>query len=188
MSENVLRFATVGHSTRTADDFLEILRAHGVTILVDVRRHPGSRRHPHFDREALAASLREAGLAYRHEERLGGRRDPQVPREESDNAGWESESFRAYADHLNRPPGQRALADLVEEGRRGFPAVMCAEAVPWRCHRQLIGDHLVARGHRVLHLLGPDRAEAHELREMGVVEAGGRVVYPPPPEEQGSLF
>ena len=188
MSEGFLRFATVGHSTRSEEEFLELLRSHGITILVDVRRHPGSRRHPHFDSEALAASLREAGIAYRHEERLGGRRDPEIPREESSNAGWESESFRAYADHLNRTAGQRALDELIEDGRRGFPAVMCAEAVPWRCHRQLIADHLVARGHRVLHLLGPDRSEVHELREMGEVASGDRVVYPAPPEEQGSLF
>ena len=188
MSEGCLRFATVGHSTRSEEAFLEVLRRHDVTILVDVRRHPGSRRHPHFDGEALAASLREAGIEYRHEERLGGRRDPELPREASPNTGWESESFRAYADHLNGAAGQRALDDLVAGGRRGFPAVMCAEAVPWRCHRQLIADHLVARGHRVVHLLGPERGEIHELRELGEVESDNRVVYPPPPEEQGSLF
>ena len=188
MSEDVLRFATVGHSTRTEAEFLEILGSHGVTILVDVRRHPGSRRHPHFDSEALAESLREAGIGYRHEERLGGRRDPEVPRDESPNTGWESEGFRAYADHLNRESARRALDDLVKQGRSSFPAVMCAEAVPWRCHRQLIADHLVARGHEVVHLLDKVRAESHELRETGVVESGKRVVYPPPPEEQGSLF
>lgn len=183
-----LRFLTVGHSSRSAEAFLEILLGHGVTLLVDVRRHPGSRRHPHFDREVLARRLPEVGIDYVHEEALGGRRKPETRDGESPNAGWENEGFRAYADHLNTPEARGVLDRLVEAGRSALPAVMCAEAVPWRCHRQLIADHLVARGHRVDHLLGPNRAEAHELHDMARVREDGTVVYPPPPDDQRSLF
>lgn len=174
---------TVGHSTRSREEFVELLRAHGVRLLADVRRHPGSRRHPHFDREAMEAWLAEAGVDYLHVDELGGRRDRVDP--ESPNDGWRSDSFQAYADHLNGEEGQAALDRLEEAARRRPTAVMCAEAVPWRCHRQLIADHLVARGHTVRHVLDRDRADVHDLRDMARPAPDGRVVYP---AEQAELF
>lgn len=169
-------FHTVGHSTHERDAFLALLRAHDIELLVDVRRHPGSRRNPHFDRREMAAWLTEAGIAYRHEEELGGRRGP--PPADSANGAWRSQGFRAYADHLGTEVGAAALDRLERAGRRRRAAVMCAEAVPWRCHRQIVADHLVARGHEVRHILGRDRAERHELRETARVAEGGRVTYP----------
>lgn len=180
-----MTFHTVGHSTRSAAELLEILRAHGVGLLVDVRRHPGSRRHPHFNRDELAAFLEDAGIGYRHEEALGGRRS--AAGDLRDVAGWESEGFRAYAAHLNGPEGRTAL-DRLEEDAGETPAVMCAEAVPWRCHRQIVADHLVARGHEVVHLLGPDRRDAHRLRGMAEPTEDGRVLYPPGDGGQAELF
>ena len=169
-------FHTVGHSTHEREAFLALLRAHGIDVLVDVRRHPGSRRHPHFNRGEMEAWLTEGGVAYRHQEELGGRRGPPDP--ESANGAWRSESFRAYADHLGTGAGRAALDRLERAGRRRRAAVMCAEAVPWRCHRQIVADHLVARGHEVRHILGRDRAEPHELRETARVGEDGRVTYP----------
>lgn len=181
-----MRLLTVGHSTRSAGELLEILRSHGVDLLVDVRRHPGSRRHPQFDRDELAATLDEAGIGYRHEEALGGRRSAST--DLRDVAGWENEGFRAYAAHLNGEEGQSALDRLEETARTATPAVMCAEAVPWRCHRQIIADHLVARGHEVVHLLGPDRTARHRLRRMAEPAEDGRVLYPPGDGGQTELF
>jgi ATP-dependent Lhr-like helicase len=174
---------TVGHSTRGRDEFVSLLEAHGVRLLADVRRHPGSRRHPHFDREAMEAWLADAGVEYRHLGELGGRRGPPDPN--SPNGGWRADGFQAYADHLNGDAGQAALDRLEEVARERTAAVMCAEAVPWRCHRRIIADHLVARGHEVRHVLGPDRADVHDLREMARPEDDGRVVYP---AEQAELF
>lgn len=168
---------TVGHSTRSAGELVELLREHGVELLVDVRRWPSSRRHPHFDRDALDGNLAEAGIDYRHQEALGGMRDA-GPEEESRNDGWRTEGFRAYADHLNTARGQEAVERLARMGEARTVAAMCAEAVPWRCHRQLVADALVARGLEVRHVVGPGRVEEHELREMARVLNDGRIVYP----------
>lgn len=177
---------TIGHSTRTAEDFVGLLEAHDVELLVDVRRHPGSRRHPHFNRGELEETLRAAGIGYRHDERLGGRRDG--GRDDSPNRAWESEGFRAYADHLLTAEGRRALDELEAEAGERRLAVMCAEAVPWRCHRQIIADHLVARGLTVRHVLGGDRTDEHSLRRMARVGEGGIVTYPGSGAEQEELF
>lgn len=177
---------TVGHSTRSAEEFVDLLAGAGVDLLVDVRRHPGSRRHPHFNRGELAETLEAHGIDYRHEERLGGRRDPADG--ESPNRGWESPGFRAYADHLLSEEGRRALDELEAEAREVRLAVMCAEAVPWKCHRQIVADHLVARGIEVRHLMDEGRAERHGLREMAEVADGRLVVYPGPGSEQPELF
>lgn len=176
-------FFTVGHSTRSAAELVDLLREHDVDLLVDVRRHPGSRRHPHFNRDALAETLEEAGIGYRHEEALGGRRSLDTDADDGPHAGWRSDSFRAYARHLDDGEGRRAVDRLEAEGEEHRPAVMCAEAVPWRCHRQIVADHLVARGHEVVDLLGPGRAEHHDLREMARVDEEGRVTYPPSQED-----
>lgn len=172
---------TVGHSTRDLEAFVGLLEEAGVDLLVDVRRYPTSRRFPHFAKEALEASLGGAGIGYRHEEAMGGRRSPSGA---SPNTAWRSPGFRAYADHMDSPEFREALARLEDDARRGAPAVMCAEIVPWRCHRQLVADLLVARGHEVIHLIEPGKSERHELSEHARVLPGGRIVYPAPDEDQ----
>jgi uncharacterized protein (DUF488 family) len=159
-----------------------LLRESEVRLLVDVRRYPGSRRHPQFAREALSRALAEAGIAYRHEPDLGGHRRP---RADSPNTAWRNEAFRGYADHLASPEFAQALERLLEAPER--TAILCAEAVPWRCHRQLIADALVARGVEVRHILGPGRVQAHALHAEARVEQG-RVTYPGPPRRQRPLF
>lgn len=181
-------FFTVGHSTRSSGELVEMLREHAVELLVDVRRHPGSRRHPHFNREALAATLEEAGIGYRHEEALGGRREPETGDPPRSYSAWRSDGFRAYARHLNGPEARRALDRLEAEGRRRRTAVMCAEADPRRCHRQIVADHLVARGLEVRHVMGEGRADGHDLRRMAEVLDDGAVVYPGTGAEQEELF
>jgi len=165
---------TIGHSTRTADAFLALLRAHGLTGVADVRTVPRSRRHPHFSREALAAFLAPHGVAYVHLPGLGGLRKPQP---DSPNGGWRHEGFRGYADHM----GTREFADALEaliafaEGRRA--AVMCAEAKWWQCHRRLVADALVALGMEVRHVMSAHDAPRHELTPFARV-AGSTVHYP----------
>ena len=165
---------TVGHSTRPQDELIAILKEVGVELLVDVRRFPGSRRHPQFGQEALRAGLGAAGIAYRHEPDLGGRRDP---RPDSPNTAWRVAAFRGYADHIASREFQSALERLVAPPQ--IPtAVMCAEALPWKCHRQLIADALVARGVEVVHLLGPGQRQTHMLHPAAVGRPDGVVTYP----------
>ena len=133
---------TIGHSTRPIDEFIALLQAHGVTQLADVRTIPKSRRHPHFAQEALSVSLPVAGISYRHFPGLGGLRKA-AP--DSANGGWRHAGFRGYADYMQTPAFTAALADLLQWSRDAPTAVMCAEAVWWQCHRQLIADALVAR-------------------------------------------
>jgi uncharacterized protein (DUF488 family) len=147
------RIYTIGHSTRSLDELVALLRHHGVTRLADVRRFPGSRRHPHFSKESLERTLPEHGIAYVHLEDLGGRRRPL---KNSPNLFWESEQFRGYADHMDTKEFRAAIDRLLDDDRP--TAVMCAEAVPWRCHRNLLSDDLVRRGIEVLHIVGPGQA------------------------------
>jgi uncharacterized protein (DUF488 family) len=165
---------TVGHSTRTLLDLVALLRGHGIERVVDVRRFPASRRHPHFAGEALAAALRAEGIDYRHEPDLGGRR---TPRRDSPHTAWRIEGFRGYADHMETPAFGQALARLLELAGEAATAILCAEALPWRCHRQLIADALVARGVDVRHILGPGPAERHALSAAVQVLANGRLLY-----------
>lgn len=169
-----VRILTIGHSTHTADRFLALLQAHGVTAIADVRRFPGSRRHPHFAREALAAFLPQHDVAYRHFPALGGRRRP-AP--DSPNTGWRVPSFRAYADHMRSSEFQAALLELVAYAKNGVAAVMCAESQWWRCHRQLIADALVTRGVEVGHIMSAGAPAPHELTSFARVD-GPFVVYP----------
>ncbi|MBW3571350.1 MAG: DUF488 domain-containing protein [Gemmatimonadetes bacterium] len=173
---------TIGHSTRTADEFIALLREHGVRLLVDVRRFPGSRRHPQFGRDALAAALADAGIAYRHEEALGGRRASDASAGPSPNTAWRHPAFRAYADYMATPPFQAALRRLIGDGVRRPTAIMCAEAVPWRCHRRLITDALLARGVPVLDIIGPGQARRAVLSEHATVRGDGTLVYPATPQ------
>ena len=137
-----------------------MLAEHQVELLVDVRRFPGSRRHPHFSREALAGSLAAARIDYVHEPDLGGRREP---RPDSPNTAWRVAAFRGYADYMDTPQFAAALDRLLRRTAESRTAMLCAEAVPWRCHRRLIADAATVRGVEVLHVLGPGRAERHQL-------------------------
>lgn len=176
---------TIGHSTRTTEELVDLLRMHDVELLVDVRRWPTSSRHPHFDREALDPALDDAGIDYRHEEVLGGFREPESG---SPNRGWKSDGFRGYADHLHGDEPRRAVERLLEEAKRRRLAIMCAELVPWRCHRQILADVFTAAGARVIHVLDRDRIQEHELRHMARRLEDGRVVYPAPEDAQAELF
>jgi uncharacterized protein (DUF488 family) len=151
---------TVGHSTRSGEEFGQILLAHGIQVLVDVRSFPGSRRYPQFNRAALAESLRQVGIEYKHEPRLGGRR---TPRKDSHNTAWKNASFRAYADHMESEEFRKAVKDLLELAAQSRLAVMCAEALWWRCHRRLISDYLKAEGHEVIHILDRNKTQEHPV-------------------------
>ena len=166
---------TIGHSTRSLGGFLALLEENGVRLLVDVRRFPSSRRFPHFSGKRLAEALSAAGLAYRHEVDLGGHRQP-LPG--SANRGWRNDAFRGYADHMATPAFRAALDRVLAGAATG--AVMCAEADPRQCHRQLIADALLARGASVLHILGPGQVEPHRLTRGARVESE-QVVYPATP-------
>jgi uncharacterized protein (DUF488 family) len=185
---------TIGHSTRSLDEFVELLRAHEIGGVADVRTVPRSRRHPHFSADALGRSLPAIGIEYRHFPGLGGLRKP---RRDSRNSAWRHEGFRGYADHMETPEFRDALTELIDwtaagpetaglqpEGR-GTPSalppnrivVMCAEAVWWRCHRQLVADALLARGLEVCHITSRGPASAHKLTEFARV-VDGEVQYP----------
>jgi len=170
---------TVGHSTRPIETFLELLRSHGVTQLVDVRTVPRSRHNPQFAQEALQASLAAAGIGYAHAPGLGGFRRP-AP--DSPNAGWRNLSFRGYADYMQTPEFDAELRNLVELARTDRVALMCAEAVPWRCHRSLIADALTAHGVATCEIASPKRLQPHRLPPFACVH-GETVTYPPPLEE-----
>jgi uncharacterized protein (DUF488 family) len=165
---------TIGHSTRAEAEFIAMLRAHEVTLLVDVRKMPKSRYNPQFNIENLQVALQKAGIEYCHMPELGGLRHP---RPDSANTGWRNASFRGYADYMQTPAFAAAVKELmrIAEGRRA--AVMCAEALPWRCHRSMIADALTARGETVEHILSENKRSPHELTKFAVVE-GTTVKYP----------
>ena len=164
---------TIGHSTRALDAFLALLRWQQIELLVDVRRYPGSRMHPQFNSAPLAQSLADAGVRYRSAPDLGGRR---TPRRDSRNTAWKNASFRGYADYMETPDFAAALERLMSEAAQQRTAIMCAEAVWWRCHRALIADALKARGVDVLHILdGPKVAEHPYTAAARIVE--GRLEY-----------
>jgi len=165
---------TVGHSTRSADDFVGLLKAHRIELLVDVRTVPRSRHNPQFNRDTLPVTLRQAGIEYMHLAELGGLRKP---RADSTNAGWRNLSFRGFADYMETPEFEKGLAMLMEAAKTRRAAIMCAEAVPWRCHRSLIADALVARGMEVFELSSLTQAQPHRLTPFARVE-GARVSYP----------
>jgi uncharacterized protein (DUF488 family) len=172
---------TVGHSTRTLQAFLDLLQAHGVTELVDVRTIPRSRRNPQFNRETLPKALRARGLGYRHIAQLGGLRHP---RRDSINLGWHNSSFRGFADYMQTPEFEQGLEKLLRLAEEKRVAVMCAEAVPWRCHRSLIADALAVRGVRVEHIMSGKRSEPHALTPFARVK-GKQITYPGEPTLPG---
>jgi uncharacterized protein (DUF488 family) len=165
---------TIGHSTLPIETFKELLAGQEVKILVDVRKLPHSRHNPQFNRESLAESLGEAGIQYIHMPGLGGLRRA---RKDSPNTGWRNDSFRGYADYMQTPDFESNLDQLIALGERRRVAVMCAEALPFQCHRSLIADALTVRGVHVEHILSANRCEAHTLRSWARVE-GRRITYP----------
>lgn len=167
---------TVGHSTRPIGEFTNLLRAHEICLLVDVRTVPRSRYNPQFNADTLAESLKEAGLVSLHMHALGGLRKA---RKDSINIGWRNASFRGYADYMQTDTFHRALEELMTYGTDMKTAIMCAEAVPWRCHRSLIADALVARGWEVRHILSQVKADEHRLTPFALVD-GDTLVYPQP--------
>jgi uncharacterized protein (DUF488 family) len=175
---------TIGHSTRTAEEFINLLRGVNTELLVDVRRFPGSRRYPQFGRDALRASLEAVGIQYLHAPELGGRRKA-TP--DSPNTYFRVESFRAYADYMAEPDFQHALAALIERDASITQTIMCAEAVPWRCHRNLISDALVARGVTVRHIVSAAEPHPHVLNPAARL-VDGHLVYSKPSDAQTGLF
>jgi uncharacterized protein (DUF488 family) len=155
--------------------FLAVLRAHGVERLADVRTVPRSRRNPQFNADELALSLRAAGVEYVPLRELGGLRKP---RADSPNAGWRNDSFRGYADYMQTPEFAHGLERLLELGRERRTAIMCAEAMPWRCHRSLVADALAVRGVSVVEILGETEQREHALTPFARVQ-GTTITYPP---------
>jgi len=160
---------TVGHSTRTISEFIELLKAHEIAVLADVRRFPGSRRHPQFGQDQLASSLEKEQIRYLHFAELGGRR---ATRPDSPNTTWRNAAFRGYADHMMTAPFPRAAEQLLALARTTRTAMMCAEALWWRCHRALIADYLKAAGHEVLHIVNHEKIENHPFTSAARVIDG----------------
>ena len=157
---------TIGHSTRSLEEFVEMLKAHGVAGVADVRRFPGSRRLPQFNADQLSNSLSGLGMLYLPCPLLGGRRKPDP---DSKNTAWRNPSFRAYADYMQTPQFLEGLESLMSHASPTPLAMMCAEAVPWRCHRSLIADALIVRGWEVLDIMSKSKATAHKLSEFVTV-------------------
>ena len=169
MGKTELEIWTIGHSTHPLELFIEALRSFRIEVLVDVRSFPGSRRYPHFNQELLHVSLPAAGIEYRHFPELGGRRRP---RPDSNNMAWRNKTFRAYADYMETiefGEGIKRLQTLASQSRT---AIMCAEAVWWRCHRSLISDYLKARGVKVSHIMAVGKSEAHPFTSAARIVKG----------------
>jgi uncharacterized protein (DUF488 family) len=170
----VTTILSIGHSTHPIEVLLEMLRAHAVAQIADVRAFPSSRRQPQFNREELAAALGAAGISYIHIRALGGRREPRV---DSINTAWRNASFRGYADYMQTPEFAAALQTLIAAGNQHRTAMMCAEAVPWQCHRSLIADALAARGLEIEHIFSAASRKSHICTPFARIE-GEKVTYP----------
>jgi hypothetical protein len=175
---------TIGHSTRAIEDFIGLLQAHKVVCVADVRTIPRSRHNPQFNEQSLPKSLKKAGIGYIHMAGLGGLRHTSP---DSPNMGWRNASFRGFADYMQRPEFTSALEGLIELAKRRQVALMCAEAVPWRCHRSLIADALVARGIHAEHIMSPTRRQVHAVTRFAKVR-GTHVTYPPLAESTEPLL
>ena len=169
---------TVGHSNRDIRTFLDLLHASSLGRLADVRRFPGSRRHPHFNREPVEAALAAEGIAYRHYPDLGGRLHERTP--DSPNTAWRVEAFNAYADHLTSPEFRAAFDDLCSGAADTPTAVMCSEALPWQCHRRIITDLLIVRGWTVHDIIGPGKLTKARLTDFARI-VDGTPTYPADP-------
>lgn len=167
---------TIGHSTRPIEEFLALLTAYNIGALADVRTVPRSRHNPQFNTDQLAQSAQEAGIQYRHVPALGGLRKA---KKDSINLAWRNASFRGFADYMQTEEFKAALEKLMADSRTLPTAIMCAEAVPWRCHRSLIADALLSHEWTVRHILSPTKADEHRLTPFAVIDRG-KVVYPQP--------
>ncbi len=166
---------TIGHSTRTLEFFIRMLKAHEVTIVVDIRTVPRSKHNPQFNKETLPDELKAAGIEYIHMPGLGGLRHPLT---DSQNTGWRNNSFRGFADYMQTEEFEENLKTLINISGQGRIALMCAEAVPWRCHRSLIADALIIRGIKVEHIMSLSRTQPHKLTPFALVK-DLRITYPP---------
>ncbi|MTW10862.1 DUF488 family protein [Pseudoduganella eburnea] len=169
---------TIGHSNRTIEEFIGLLRQNGIACLLDIRTVPKSRHNPQFGQDELAASLKSAGIEYRYMRGLGGLRHP---RKDSPNTGWRNTSFRGYADYMQTEEFAANVDQVVELGRSKACVLMCAEAVPWRCHRSLVADALLVRGVRVDDIIDARQRRPHKLTPFASVD-GLRITYPPEDE------
>ncbi len=176
---------TIGHSNRSLDEFVELLTGHGIELVVDVRAFPGSRRLPHFGADRLAPSLLQHGIDYEHLRDLGGRRRASADAAPELGDAWRNQSFRAYAQYTHTTQYHSALHELVDLAHDSTVAIMCSEAVPWRCHRWLVSDTLVAVGSRVLHVMDAGLPRRHLLSPFARVDDG--VVTWPGPESTATL-
>ena len=165
---------TIGHSTRTLDEFVELLKAYHVTLVADVRSVPRSRHNPQFNKETLPTSLKLVGVRYVHMPEIGGLRRP---KSDSVNIAWRNKSFRGYADYMQTKEFTENRLTLIALAKQNCVAIMCAEALPWRCHRSLIADALLVRNVKVEHILSADSSVSHKLTEWAHVE-GTRITYP----------
>jgi uncharacterized protein (DUF488 family) len=164
---------TVGHSTKSAEEFGRLLQSQEIETLVDVRSFPGSRRYPQFNKESLSEFLLELGIKYAHASALGGRRRP---RPDSHNTAWHNASFRAYADHMETEEFEKGVTSLLELASQGRTAIMCAESLWWRCHRSLIADYLKAKGIVVAHILDEKKRELHPFTSVARI-VNGKLSY-----------
>jgi uncharacterized protein (DUF488 family) len=165
---------TIGHSNHPFETFLELLKAHGVKQVFDVRTLPGSKKYPQFNKETLSKSLREKGIGYRHLKNLGGLRRP-LP--DSINQGWKNASFRGYADYMQTEAFEEHLGKLILSAQKKPSTIMCAEALPWRCHRSLIADALAVKGIEVRHIMSKTQAKLHVITNFSKID-GKRITYP----------
>ncbi|KPE49196.1 Fe-S cluster assembly protein HesB [Chryseobacterium indologenes] len=164
---------TIGHSTRSMDDFLGLLKEFGIEVLADIRRFPGSRKYPWFNKENLEKDLRENNIIYIHMESLGGRRKVQA---DSQNDRWKNDSFRGYADYMETGEFKNAVKKLEETASEKTTAYMCSEAVWWSCHRSMVSDYLKAAGWKVLHIMNQGKAEEHPYTSAARI-VDGQVCY-----------
>ena len=167
---------SIGHSTRTIEDFIDLLNENGIELLVDVRTFPMSRYNPQFNKETLTSSLKHHGISYLHLAKLGGRRGKTST--SSHNTAWEHSSFRNYADYAETEPFREGLEELIALARKSRTCYMCSEAVWWRCHRRIITDYLLSRGWNVWHIMACGKLQEAELNENAVVSEDGKITYP----------
>jgi uncharacterized protein (DUF488 family) len=174
-----MKVFSIGHSNRSLEEFVRLLQGAGVDHLVDVRRFPHSSRHPHFNIEMLPDSLAKAGIHYSHMAELGGRRPARADGKPSENTLWREKSFQNYADYAETPVFRAAFEKLLEFARTGRPAIMCAEALWWQCHRRIITDYLLAAGVEVDHIIG-DKIEPARLTESAIIRPDHTLLYSDP--------
>jgi uncharacterized protein (DUF488 family) len=173
-----LPFYTIGHSNRSFDEFVELLSGAEIALVADIRKMPRSRANPQFNEDTLPDALAGRDIAYEHVAALGGLRGKTRNVARDLNAFWENESFHRYADYALSSEFHAGLEHLIEQGRKKRCAMMCSEAVWWRCHRRIVADHLIARGETVYHIMGQGRVELARLSSGAVTHAGGPVIYP----------